>query len=98
VLSAAGKGGRGGGGGGGQQLPLRPIPLHDRPTTDARAGLGDPGDWETFASAPFVDAATSPALWRALYVPGASAARVRVVDYVLLRRVANSTAAAPVDA
>lgn len=38
------------------------------------------------AALPFVDAARSPALTRALYLPGLSPTRNHYLDYVLLRR------------
>jgi len=48
--------------------------------------LGALREWEVVGEAPFVDNAASPALARALYVPGYSAARNRWLRYVLLAR------------
>jgi hypothetical protein len=42
--------------------------------------------WTPFADAPFLDAARSPALWRAFRVPLLSARRNSFTRLVLLRR------------
>lgn len=57
-----------------------------RPAWKLAPLAGDPAAWEEVAALPFLDAARSPALTRAFYIPGLSPARNRHMDYVLLRQ------------
>ncbi|KAK9814227.1 hypothetical protein WJX72_002581 [[Myrmecia] bisecta] len=48
--------------------------------------LYDPDHWDLVTSHPFVEASKSPALYRALYVPGLSSVRNSYVQYQLLKQ------------
>ncbi|KAL4423801.1 hypothetical protein ABPG75_001102 [Micractinium tetrahymenae] len=62
------------------------VTLRDRASGSLIDELGDLAAWEEVAALPFLDAAHSPALTRAFYIPGLSPAKNRQMDYVLLRR------------
>lgn len=55
-------------------------------------------EWRTLARHSFVDAAQSPRLYRALYIPWLSSKKVKYVDYILLERLPAERSAATPDA
>ncbi|KAL4446276.1 hypothetical protein ABPG77_003083 [Micractinium sp. CCAP 211/92] len=62
------------------------VTLRDRASGRVIDELGDLASWEEVAALPFLDAAQSPALTRAFYIPWLSPAKNRHMDYVLLRQ------------
>ena len=61
-----------------------------QPPVQCSCSCADPKDWDTLASAPFVDVVRSePGILRALYIPVLSSKANAWASYVLLQRKAQ---------